>query len=91
MADRSWGNFGLAFIVGLGVGAALAMILAPGSGEELRGDLSEAARDVIDHAEAAGEKVSRRARKAANEAVEQVTDAIDAGRREFERAKAHNA
>jgi len=91
MADRDWGTFGVAFIVGLGVGAALAMILAPKSGEDVRGDLSEAARDVIDHAASAGEKVSRRARRAANDAVEQVTDAIDAGRREFERAKAQNA
>lgn len=91
MADRDWGTFGVAFIAGLGVGAALGMILAPKSGEELRGDLSDAARDAIDQAAAVGEKVSRRARRVANDAVEQVTDAIDAGRREFERAKAQNA
>jgi len=91
MAERNWETFGVAFIAGLGIGAALGMILAPKRGEELRGELSDAARDVIDHAADAGEKVSRRGRRVANDAVEQVTDAIDAGRREFERAKTQNA
>jgi gas vesicle protein len=91
MADRDWGTFGVAFIVGLGIGAALGIILAPKSGEDVRGDLSEAARNVIDQGAAVGEKVSRRARRAVNDAAEQVTDAIVAGRREFERAKSQQA
>ncbi|HET9399344.1 MAG TPA: YtxH domain-containing protein [Candidatus Acidoferrales bacterium] len=91
MSGRSWGTFTTAFIAGIGIGTAVGMILAPKSGADLRSDLSEAAQDAMDNAAAAGARVTRRARRAASDAVEQVSGAIDAGRREYDRAKNHVA
>ena len=91
MTGRSWGTFTTAFIAGIGIGTAVGMLLAPKSGAELRGDLSEAAQQAMDNASAAGARVSRRARRAASDALEQVSGAIDAGRREYDHAKNHIA
>lgn len=91
MSGRGWGSFTTAFIAGIGIGTAVGMILAPKSGAELRSDLSDAAQDAIDSAAAAGARVGRRARRAASDAMDQVSGAIDAGRREYDRAKNHIA
>jgi gas vesicle protein len=51
------------FAVGLGAGAALAVLFAPCSGAETRGYLREAAEDGIDESIHRGKKVARRVRK----------------------------
>lgn len=88
---RNWGTFTTAFIAGIGIGTAVGLILAPKSGEELRTDLSDAAKEAIDQAGAAGMRATRRVRRMAEDVAGQVGDAVDAGRREYERAKRHSA
>jgi len=87
MSDSNWGTVSTALIAGIGIGAALGMILAPKSGRQLRGELSDAAKDAINQASDAGKRVSRRAQRAANEAAERVSDAVAVGRHEYDRAK----
>ena len=89
--SRNWGTFTTAFIAGIGIGTAVGLILAPKSGEELRTDLSDAAKEAIDQAGAAGLRAARRVRRMAENATGQVSDAVEAGRREYERAKHHTA
>lgn len=89
MSEKSWGTFTVAFIAGVGIGTAMGMIFAPKSGEELRGDLSDAARDAINQAGSVGARATRRARRLADDVAAQVGDAVEAGRREYDRAKSH--
>ena len=91
MSGKNWGTFATAFIAGVGIGTAVGMILAPKSGEELRGDLSDAAKEAMDQASSASAQATRRARRLADDVATQVGDAVEAGRHEYDRAKHHVA
>jgi gas vesicle protein len=77
------------FAVGIAVGTALGMLLAPRSGEETRDYLTDTARSGVDGALAQGQKWARRAQRAASHAREQVEAATDAGERAFDEAARH--
>src|SRR5712691_13365845 len=49
------------FLVGAGVGAVLALLFAPKSGEELRNDIADATRKGIDKSREAAQQVGARA------------------------------
>jgi gas vesicle protein len=75
----------LKFVFGTVVGAAIALMLAPKSGEELREDLSDRANDLsdrvndsIERGKDAARKVSRRARELGEQAHEQLHNVTDA-------------
>ncbi len=51
----------LTFALGVGVGAAVALLLTPRSGEELRKDISGSVTDGVNELKAAGKHVKRRA------------------------------
>ena len=76
-----------AFAIGVGVGAALGILLAPKSGEDTRAYLRDTARDTFDDAVARGKKVARRGQKAVDDAREMVNDAVDAGQGAFREAR----
>ena len=70
---------GLAFLIGVGVGAATALLLAPQSGEETRDWISDRARDgfdqttkVVEDAFTKGADVIERGRDRASEAAKKV-------------------
>jgi len=81
----------LTFIVGLGIGAAAALLLAPKSGEELRTDIADRFNDQVDNARgtvrAAGRNVKRRADKLVSMAKDEIQDVIDAGDDAYTEAK----
>jgi gas vesicle protein len=77
----------LIFALGAGVGAAAALLLAPKTGEELRGDIVAGARDEADHVRAAGKDIKRRARQVAVQAQDHLQDAIEAGQDAYSQAK----
>jgi gas vesicle protein len=74
------------FAVGIAVGTALGVLLAPRSGEETRDYIADTARRGADGALAQGQKWARRAQRAAGQAREQIEAATDAGERAFEEA-----
>lgn len=87
MSRKNWPEIASAFAIGLGVGAILGLLLAPGSGEETRGLLREKAQDGIDEAVAQGKKVARKAQRAADSAKEVVNDAVEAGQGAYREAR----
>lgn len=66
------------FVFGAVVGAAVALMLAPKSGEELREDFSNRLDDGIEQGKDAARKVSRRARELRDQAHEQIQNVADA-------------
>ena len=73
--DNKTGTF-VAFIVGIGIGAAVALLLAPQAGDELRDDLRHQSKDL-----------GRRSQKVIETAKEQVQDALKEGADAFTQAK----
>jgi len=49
------------FLVGAGIGAVLALLFAPKSGEELRGDIADATRKGIDKSKEAAQQLGAKA------------------------------
>ena len=75
------------FIVGISVGAAAALLFAPKSGEELRGDISDGLNDGVDTVRRTGRNIKRKADRVVSMAKDQVNDAIDAGDEAYSEAK----
>ena len=75
------------FAVGAGIGAALALLFAPKSGEELRGDIADGVNDGVNQVRSTGRDLKRRAQRAVDVAKDQVQDAIEAGDSAYNQAK----
>jgi gas vesicle protein len=84
--DRIPGTI-LTFALGAGIGAVVALLLAPKSGEELRGDIADGVNDGVNQVRSSGRDLKRRAQKVMDLAKDQVQDAIDAGDRAYSQAK----
>ena len=76
----------LPFALGVGVGAAVALLLAPRSGEEFRRDISEKVTDGVNELNAAGKHVKRKAQGFVTDAKERVAEAVQAGEAAFNAA-----
>jgi gas vesicle protein len=77
----------LTFALGVGVGAAAALLLAPKSGEELRGDIADGLSDGVDQVRNGGKVLRRKAQKIVALAQEHVHDAMEAGQDAYNHAK----
>ena len=84
--DNKTGTF-VAFIVGIGIGAAVALLLAPQAGDELRDDITEAFGDRVDQLRHQSKDLGRRSQKVIETAKEQVQDALKEGADAFTQAK----
>lgn len=92
MARRNgWVETVSAFAMGVGIGAAIAVLFASKTGEEIREDIADSARGRVDRVVSKGREWADRAQGATSEAVNQATsqvrDAIDAGRQAYREAK----
>jgi gas vesicle protein len=98
MSRNRWPETVSAFVIGMGVGAALGVLFAPQSGEDTRDylvgtakdGLDQAvgtARDGVDHVTATGRKWARRAQQTVDEARSQVQDAAEQGEKAYRQAK----
>jgi gas vesicle protein len=76
-----------AFVVGLGVGAALGVPFAPRSGDDTREYILESAKDGVDGAVAAGQKLIQRAQQGVDEAKGRMRQAKEVGEQAFREAK----
>ena len=77
----------LTFALGVGVGAAAALLLATKSGEGLRGDIADGLGDGVDQVRDAGKHLKRKAQKIVALAQDHVHDAIEAGQDAYNHAK----
>jgi gas vesicle protein len=91
MKRMGWPETISAFIVGIGVGAAIGILFAPQSGEDTRDYLVGAAQDKLDEAVSTGQKWANRAKKNVDEATDYVKDAADAGQKAYRDAKSASA
>jgi gas vesicle protein len=80
-----------AFVVGLGVGAALGVLFAPRSGEDTREYILASGKDGVDGAFAAGQKLTQRARQGIDEAKGRVRQAKEVGEQAFREAKSSSS
>jgi gas vesicle protein len=75
------------FALGIAVGAAVGILFAPKSGEDLRQDIADGVQEGFDRAASTGKKWVRTAQKTVDQAREQVKDAVDIGERAFDAAR----
>lgn len=87
MRRNQFSSTALGFAVGIGLGAALGLLLAPQSGEETRDYLLGGVRDVVDDAVATGLHATKRAREAMDGVTDQLKEAAGAGQRVYSKAK----
>ena len=82
--DSAAGTVITAFVLGAITGAAVALLMAPATGEELRRKLAEKARESAD----AANEAARQGREFVNRQRENVTQAVERGREAYQQAKA---
>ena len=83
MGDESISNKLTYLLIGGGIGAVLALLFAPKSGQELRGDIADATRKGIDRSREAAQQLGDRAgeyyeatRNRASELYSQASDRV---------------
>jgi gas vesicle protein len=79
----------LPFAVGLGVGAAVALLFAPKAGEDLRSDITEGVNDGVNQIRSTGKELKRKVQRladAAQDQVDRVQDAIEVGETAYSQA-----
>jgi gas vesicle protein len=87
MSKSNWQGTASGLLIGIGVGVALGMLLAPKSGKDTRDQIVGTVRDGIDGAMAKGQKLTRRVQQSLDDARERVKDAADAGEKAYREAK----
>lgn len=81
--DSAAGTVVVAFVLGAITGAAVALLMAPASGEETRRVLGEKAREGRERAEEA----ARQGREFLNRQKEHFASAVERGREAYEQAR----
>lgn len=87
MRRNQFSSTALGFAVGVGIGTALGLLLAPQSGEETRDYLLGSVRDVVDDAVATGRQTTKRVRETVGEVADQLKEAASIGERAYSKAK----
>jgi gas vesicle protein len=77
----------LSFVLGAAAGAVTALLLAPKSGAELRGQITKGVNDGVYQVHNSCKDLKRRAEKLVNSAKARVEDAVDAGQVAYDHAK----
>lgn len=77
----------LSFALGAAAGAITALLLAPKSGAELRGEIAEGVSAGVNQVRSSGKDLKHRAQKLVNSAKARVEDAVDAGQVAYDQAK----
>ena len=87
MIRDNWPGTIRTFILGAGVGAVAALLFAPKTGEELRGDIAEGVRNGVNQARRNGKDLRRRGQKLVDLAKDKVQEAMEAGNNAYNQAK----
>ena len=75
------------FFLGAAAGAATALLLAPKSGAELRGQISEGVGDAVHQVRSSTKELKHRTQKLVSSVRAGVEEAVDAGKTAYEHAK----
>jgi gas vesicle protein len=81
--DSAAGTIILAFVMGAITGAAVALLMAPATGEEMRRMLGDKAREGADRANEA----ARQGREFINKQRQNVASAVERGREAYQQAR----
>lgn len=84
---NSWKELASGFAMGLAVGGALGILLAPRSGRDTRDLVVETAKESVDGAIAVGEALKERAQDGIDQMKGQVKKASEVGARAYREAK----
>jgi gas vesicle protein len=80
------------FLLGLGVGAVTALLLAPKAGDELREDITDGVNDRVDRVRntvnSTVKKIGKRAQSVVDDANDRIQDAVEAGENAYAAAAA---
>ena len=87
MARMKWQGTASGLLIGIGVGVAIGMLLAPKSGKDTRDQIVGTVKDGLDGAIAKGQNLTRRVQQTLDDAKERVKDAADAGEQAYRDAK----
>jgi gas vesicle protein len=83
MRHNKWSNKYTTFAVGIGVGAVLALLFAPSSGEETRDYISSSVKKGMDDVASTGKRWKRRAQETVDDVTASVTGAVEAGQEAY--------
>ena len=87
MSQNNWSDKFTTFAVGLGVGALLALLFAPSSGEDTREYITGTVKQGLDGAAATGRRWTRRAQATVDDLKATVAGAVDAGEKAYRPAR----
>ncbi len=87
MSQNNWSNKFATFAVGAGVGALLALLFAPSSGEETRDYLSGTLKKGLNDAASTGKRWTRRAQDKVDDVKVNVARAVEAGGKAYRTAR----
>jgi len=87
MSYNNWSDKFTTFAVGIGIGALLALLFAPSSGEETRDYVASTVEQGIDGAASAGKRWTRRAQETVDEVKATVAGAVDTGEKAYRTAR----
>ena len=87
MSQNNWSDKFTAFALGIGVGALLALLFAPSSGEDTREYITGTVKQSLDGAAATGKRWTRRARETMDDVKASVAGAVDAGEKAYRTAR----
>jgi gas vesicle protein len=88
MSANKWQGTASGLLIGVGVGVALGILLAPKSGKDTRDQIVGTVKDGLDEAMAKGQKLTRLVQQTLDDARERVKEVADAGEKAFHDAKA---
>jgi gas vesicle protein len=87
MTQNKWSDRFTPFAVGVGLGALLALILAPSSGKDTRDYLTGTLKQGLDGAASTGKRWTRRAQIAVDDVKANVAEAVGAGEKAYRTAR----
>lgn len=74
------------FLIGLGIGAAAGLLLAPQSGKESQGWIADKAKASADNLRSAGQRVKETVQSVSSQGRSQVNAAVEAGKHAYGQA-----
>ena len=87
MAANNWRRIASTFFIGAAVGAGMAFLFAPKSGEKTREEIRGAVKDSIDGATAQGNKLGRHIQKTYDDVKDPPREVVDAAERGYREGK----
>jgi gas vesicle protein len=87
MAGRKWQGTASGLFIGVGVGVAIGILLAPKSGKDTRDQIAGAVNDQLDGAIEKGQTLTRLMQQTLDDARNRVKEAAEVGEQAYREAK----